>query len=281
MIAPTPAPSPDQRAEDIFARTRVAFAARAYPSTIKYGIRISGLRNGAWTGRTYDAFEHWPEGTVVARSISEEEAANPYKPPFFAKAILQNFGPPAAQNGGPQGPHILGYPKLAVSYAFGLTPRTTFETAPDATGPGLRTIGSVRAVSRTYDVRLAGEESVDGSACWHLTLRPVGNPGTYRVRDLWVDEQSYQTRKLVTDGNFTRKETGSGLWTVTYAQSGDAWYLASEISQAPFSDETGRYDQIAVQFIGVTADPHENLDFGLAGSTEDDVIVEPDDSVAR
>jgi uncharacterized iron-regulated membrane protein len=70
MIAPTPAPSPDVRAEDIFARTRVAFAARAYPSTIKYAIRISGFRNGAWTGRTYDAFERWPEQRIVARSIS-------------------------------------------------------------------------------------------------------------------------------------------------------------------------------------------------------------------
>jgi hypothetical protein len=36
------------------------------------------------TGRTYDAFEHWPEATVVARFISEEEAANAYKPPVFA-----------------------------------------------------------------------------------------------------------------------------------------------------------------------------------------------------
>jgi hypothetical protein len=176
MMTPTPTSSPDLRAEDIFARTRVAFAGRAYPSTMKYGVRISGFRNGAWSGRTYDAFEHWPERTIVARSISEEEAANPYKPPMFASSLLGNFGPPAPQSGGPQGPHILGFPELAVSYAFGLTPRTTFKPAPEATDTGLRTIGSVRAIARTYDVRLAGEESVDGSACWHLTLRPLGNP---------------------------------------------------------------------------------------------------------
>jgi hypothetical protein len=279
MIAPSPAPSPDARAEDIFARTRVAFAARTYPSTIKYGIRISGYRNGAWIGRTYDAFEHWPERTVFARSISEEEAANPYKPPTFASSFFRNFGPPLPQSGGAQGPHILGFPELAVSYAFGLTPRAKFEAAPEATDTGLHTIGTVRAVSRTYDVRLAGEEDVDGSACWHLTLRPLGNPGTYRVRDLWVDEQSYQTRKLVTDGNFTRKETGSGRWTVAYVQSGDAWYLDNEVSQGPFSDDSGSYEHIAVQFLGVAADPHENLDFGLAGSSQNDLIVEPDDSL--
>jgi hypothetical protein len=195
---------------------------------------------------------------------------------MFAKSIFGNFGPPGPQSGGAQGPHILGFPELAVSYAFGLAPRTTVETAPQPTDTGLRTIGSVRAVLRTYDVRLAGQESVDGNACWHLTLRPLGNPGTYRVRDLWVDEQSYQTRKLVTDGNFTRKETGSGLWTVTYVRSGDAWYLENEVSQGPVDDDTGRYDHIAVQFVGPAADPHENLDFGLAGSSDNDLVVEPE-----
>ncbi len=279
MIAPTPAPSPDLRAEEIFARTRAALAARTYPATMKYGIRISGYRNGGWTGRTYDAFEHWPKRTVFARSISEEEAANPYKPPMFASSFFGNFGPPPAQSGGPQGPHILGFPELAVSYGFGLVPRETVEAAPEPTGTGLRTIGTVRAVTRTYDVRLAGEENVDGSACWHLTLRPLGNPGTYRVRELWVDEDSYETRKLVTDGNFTRKETGSGLWTISYVQSGNTWYLANEVSQGAVVDDTGRYDHIAVQFVGVTADPHENLDFGLAGSAEDDLVVEPEDPV--
>jgi hypothetical protein len=277
MIAPSPTPSPDVRAEDIFARTRAAFAARSYPSTMKYGIRISGFRKGAWIGRTYDAFEEWPEGTVFARSISHEEAANPYKPPVVAKKFFENFGDPPPQSGGPQGPHILGFPELAVTYDFGLRPRMMLEPSPEATGTGLRTIGAVRAESRTYDVHLAGEESVDGSLCWHLTLRPLGNPGTYRVRDLWVDEDSYQTRKLVTDGNFTRKETGAGRWTVTYAQSGDAWYLKNEISERPFGDAAGQYDHVAVQFLDVAADPHENLDFGLAGSAQNDLIVEPDD----
>jgi predicted porin len=36
-----------------------------------------------------------------------------------------------------------------------------------------------------------------------------------------------------------------------------------------------------VQFAGVTADRYGTLDFGRAGSSEDDVIAEPDDSVAR
>ena len=35
------------------------------------------------TARTYPTIEHWPDQTIHARSISEEEAADPVKPPPF------------------------------------------------------------------------------------------------------------------------------------------------------------------------------------------------------
>jgi hypothetical protein len=273
LIAPIVATSapPDARAEEIFAQTRAAFAARTFPSTIKYGIRISGLRGGTWSGRTYDAYEEWPEGTVVARSISEEEAANPVRPPTFCF-----FGLGAPKRAGLELPGILGFPKLAITYAFGLVhPPHVDEN--DGAGQSLRTIGTVRAVARKYDVRLAADEDVDGFPCWHLTLTPLENPGTYRVRDLWVDKTSYQARRLVTDGNFTGKETGSGRWTVSYVQDGDAWYLSTEISERPVHDSTGTFDRVAVQFVNVVADPHENLDFGISGSTKDTELDEPAD----
>jgi hypothetical protein len=274
LIAPTPVSSaapPDARAEEIFARTRAAFAARTFPSELKYGIRISGLRDGTWTGRTYDAYEAWPEGTVDARSISEEEAANPVRPPTFCF-----FGLGAPKRAGLELPGILGFPKLAITYAFGLAhPPRDGET--ESVDTSLKTIAMVRAVSRKYDVRLVHDEDVDGYPCWHLTLTPLGNPGTYRVRDLWVDKSSYQTRLLVTDGNFTGKETRSGRWTVSYAQDGTSWYLSREISEQPVNDETGRFDRVAVEFINVVADPHENLDFGISGSSKDIELEEPAD----
>jgi hypothetical protein len=273
MIAPLVASSapPDARAEEIFAQARAALAARAFPATMRYGIRISGLRNGTWTGRTYDAYEEWPEGTVEARSISEEEAADPVRPPTFCF-----FGLGAPKRAGLELPGILGFPKLAVTYAFGLAhPERSGDTS-DA-GRSLKTIATVRAVARKYDVRLAADEDVDGYPCWHLTLAPLGNPGTYRVRDLWVDKTSYQTRRLVTEGNFTGKETGSGRWTVSYVQNGSAWYLSTEMSERPVYDSTGRFDRVAVEFVNVVADPHENLDFGISSSSKDLELDEPAD----
>jgi len=215
--------------------------------------------------------EDWPEGTVEARSISEEEAANPVRPPTFCF-----FGLGAPKRAGLELPGILGFPKLAVTYTFGLAHPNRSSDANDA-DTSFKTIATVRAVARKYDVRLADDESVDGYPCWHLKLTPLGNPGTYRLRDLWVDKSSYQTRRLVTDGNFTGKETGSGRWTVSYVQDGDAWYLSTEISEQPVSDETGRFDRVAVEFVNVIADPHEILDFGISGSTKDIELEEPAD----
>jgi hypothetical protein len=274
IVLPSPTPTPDVRAEEIFAKARAALAARAFPPTIKYAVRISGLSNGKWTGRTYDSFEDWPDGTVFSRSISEEEAANPVKPPPFCF-----FGLGAPKKAGLELPDLIGFPELAVTYTFGLAPPPAADPEPSSTSipTGLKTIGTVEAVSRTYDVRLAGEEPVDGNACWHLTLRPLGNPGKYRLRDLWVDESSNQVRRLVTDGNFTRPGLGSSAWTVSYVQLGNSWYLSSEISSGPVSGPATRYDKVDVQFLNVTADPGENLDFGIAGSTQDVPLVEPSD----
>jgi len=139
----------------------------------------------------------------------------------------------------------------------------------------------VRAVNRTYDVRLAGEATIDGKPCWHLTLAPLGNPGTYRLRDLWVDEATYQTRQLVTQGNFTAKETGAGKWTVSYTQSGDSWLLSREISNGPVNDGTGHFDTVTVEFLEVASDRFDTLDFGISGATKDDEVIEPPESVPQ
>ena len=264
-------PPPDARAEDIFFRTRVAFGARAFPSTIRYAIRISGLKDGAWTGRTYDAHEEWPDGSLFVDSISREEAASPVRP-----MGISLFGLAVPPKAGMELPGILGDPKLAITYAFGLSVASA-QANRAAIPETLKTVGSVHVSARVYDVRLAGEEHIDGYPCFHLTLAPLGNPGRYRLRDLWVDETSYQTRQLVTDGNFTLKETGAGKWTVTYKQLGDAWYLSDELSQNPVDDVTGTFTHVDVQFFNVVADPHENLDFGISSDANDKQVLEPPD----
>jgi hypothetical protein len=269
MVA-SPAPTPDARAEEIFARTRAAFVARQYPPTIAYSVRVSGFRAGEWTGRSYAAFEHWPSASVVARSVSDEETADPAKPRGFNIGFF-GFATSKAESH-----DVLGIPKLAPTYAFGLAGPSPLRSEDSAAGAGaLRTIISISATARTYRIRLFREESVDGDICWHLLLRPVGNPGKYRLRDLWVDEKSYETVRLRTNGNFTGTETGSGLWTVAYTQIDGSWYLTSEVSNGPVATDDGAYDHVAVQFTNIRADPREVLDFGLEGASDQPDLIEP------
>ena len=272
-------PAADAKAEEIFARTRAAFVARRYPAELSYGVRISGLQDGTWSGRTYHTFERWPSGRVVARSISDEETANPAHPhgtsigiPFFG-----DIG-----GGEKKDKDVLGPPRLAVTYAFGLAPTPVDVPLPGdvaTPAPGApRTITTVTAVKRNYDVRLAGEETIAGRACWHLTLKPLGNPGTYRVRDLYVDESNDQTVRLKTDGNFTIKATGSGLWTVDYAEVDGSWYIADETSDGAVDTDAGHFDRVDVKFVDIANDPHENLDFGISGTDDETPVVEPETS---
>lgn len=268
MTAPSPAPTGHVSAAEIFARTRAAFVERAYPQTIKYKVRVSGLRDGTWTGRSFSSYERWPSTTVIARNVSDEEMADPARPQGISLSIA------GITTGKTVSPDILGIPKLAPTYSFGLGAAPPAEASPGPGGP-LRTIGTVLATARNYKVWLAGEESVDGTRAWHLFLRPVGNPGKYRLRDLWVEEATYQTIRLRTYGNFTAEATGKGVWSVAYTQIDGAWYLTSEVSNGPVECADGWYDHIAVQFTGIQADPDEPLDFGVGATTDEAEIEEP------
>ncbi len=263
----------DAAAEEIFARARAALVARTYPAEMSYGVRVSGLAGGSWKGRTYRTFERWPSGKVVARTISDEETANPTRPKGTMIGIP--FLPVATEAKADR--DILGVPQLAVTYTFGLAarPAPVPDVEPSAQPGAPRVIGSVTARKRNYEAHLAGEETIDGHPCRHLTLVPLGNPGTYRVRDVYVDETSDQIVRLRTDGNFGAKETGKGFWTVTFAESDGTWYLSDESSEGPVDTDAGSFDRIDVRFVDVTSDLHENLDFGLSGADDVPVLDEP------
>ncbi len=272
---PAPSASPDAQAEAIFSRARAALLARVYPSEMAYRVRVSGLQGTTWAVRTYKTYERWPSGRLHAPTISDEETEDPSKPKGSNIGIFAfNVG-----GTGESLKDVVGTPLLAVTYAFGLVPPPHDVPLPGDTptpAPGApRTIGGVTSLARTYDVRLAGEETISGNACWHLTLKPLGNAGEYRVRDLYVEESNDQIVRLKTDGNFTIKPTGSGIWTVDYTEMDGSWYIADEVSSGAVSGDSGSFDKLDVKFIDVRADPGENLDFGLAGSDDGVVLEEP------
>jgi hypothetical protein len=67
---------------------------------------------------------------------------------------------------------------------------------PNLAADPLQTIATVSANGHVYDIALAGEETIGGRACYHLTLRPELNPDRYPLRDVWVDTTSFEVVQL-------------------------------------------------------------------------------------
>jgi hypothetical protein len=65
--------------------------------------------------------------------------------------------------------------------------------APDPIG----TIAVATAVDRAYDISIAGMETVRAYTCWHLRLHPLRDPERYPLRELWIDEASYEVVRLI------------------------------------------------------------------------------------
>jgi hypothetical protein len=82
----------------------------------------------------------------------------------------------------------------------------------------MKTIATVTSVAQVYDIQLVGEETIDGHLCYHLKLRPLLDPYEYPLRDLWVDESTYNIVALTYAWNFGNNH--SGLVHYNFAQIG-------------------------------------------------------------
>jgi hypothetical protein len=83
--------------------------------------------------------------------------------------------------------------------------------APDPFAPP--SIATVVSIARAYDVTLAGIDVTGGHPSYHLVLRPLGDPVRLPLRDLWVDERSYDVTAL----NYARRADDDAPWgTVRY-----------------------------------------------------------------
>ena len=89
---------------------------------------------------------------------------------------------------------------------------------PDPFVPSqLPVIAHVRAIH--YDVTLADEQQIDDEPVYHLILRPLSAPDHYPLRALWVDEKSFQVRRL------------------TYAENPGGWSATIDYSFKPYGPQ--------------------------------------------
>lgn len=286
----------------IFGHARSVFAQQRYPQYLSYTVTVRVSEHGVEKVKHYHLAYDARTEKIYVNPVSDEERANPPDPngvtfhliPRRQMKVLYD-----KQIGNPgDAVDPLGVPMLAPTYSFGMSATSTEgpdsadasdalvqeirneykDPTPPATqrevaGDGkLKTIALVASYERRYVVTLDGIETIDGNPCYHLSLKPVHPSPDLRLRELWIDTQSYQTRRLVSAGNFT----GSGVpWQITFEDLGGALYIASETAMATVGVGMHHYEQASVSFDDITA--QNQLPSNLSGwfVTKDRIMSEP------
>ena len=252
----------------IYARARAVWETARYPHFLSYTVDVRVSEGGRPKTNHYHLSYDSQENKVTVNPVSDEESAHPHTVPPGPK--LGFFGLPL---GKPEPrTDLLGVPQLAPNYSFGIARyvpgsapagmdlvreiRAEFhDPAPLRTAPpnGLKEIANVQAVSKTYTMSLSGIETIDGHPDYHLLLQPVREPKRYRLRELWIDERTYFTDRLRSDGNFVSGPGPGVAWTVNFAQNNGAPYIASETADGVLAYPGAVYGEVSISFEDVRA----------------------------
>lgn len=156
----------------IFSRAEDAWEARTLPAYVAFDTSITHRNVAGLITRGNEhvllrTFDHW----CATREVDQE-------------ALEPKLS---------RGPNCLGpaYSPLGFNISS-VYPRST---QPDPFRPSsIPVIAHVRAIH--YTVSLVGEEPLDNARVYHLALVPLADPDRYPLRALWVDEATFQVRKL-------------------------------------------------------------------------------------
>lgn len=298
--APAPAtPSLLSDPYQIYARTRAAWAAQRYPDFVAYTIRVDVDERGVPKTKHYHAIYEQPNGKIHVAAVSDEEHDNPPNPSGVTIHLLpkrQHIAIMDKRVGNPgEAVDYLGIPMLAPNYSFGLgLPLPGDAAANDdlvaqireqyhdpmppvkvqqVNGSGqLKSIASVTVIAHQYKIALTGIEKIDGTDCYHLVMQPATEPQRYRLRELWIETQTYETRRLLTAYNFTNSRVP---WLVTFADIGGARYISSEVAQAPVGVGDHRYQHASISFENVAPAQRPSSYVESMFVTSQNVMMEP------
>jgi hypothetical protein len=148
-----------------------------------------------------------------------------------------------------------GYVVGPAGAPFGFFRRTPTPGAPPQPAPPnlvadpietIDTIATVSAVDRAYDITLAGIETLGARRCYHLRLRPLRDPVSYPLRDLWIDTASDDVVRLTYAQPFNAT-TAAVVYDFAPAGAQSFWSIvhieASASVRALFSSHTDRVSE--------------------------------------
>jgi hypothetical protein len=253
----------------IFARARAYWDAQRYPRFIDYDTVVDvHSAKGERVERYVSAYDS-SSGTTWIDPVSDYELAHP----ATGRGVNIGFGNGDSKQHLPA-PDIdfIGVPMLAPNYSFTIgrfVATASEESLSDAdivnqvrdafhdpnprpsvapTSTTLPEIGSVVAYKHDYNIGYAGEETVDGTEAYHLTLRPFRVDGRYRLRDVWVEKGSYATVRARTALNFVDGPGTQVPWTIDFADVGGARYIAQEAADGTYAYARVKYDRVDIRF---------------------------------
>ncbi len=175
-----------------------------------------------------------------------------------------------------------GVPEISPVYTFGLRPRAPLPQ-PGARTPAkdadVPTLARIRTVARNYDATLIGVERDRNRAVYHLKLQPLGDPGQYRIREAWVDTNTFIIWRLKMAGIFPSGPASTIPWDIEYTAVDGHWFIARESTASSVHTGGGfladtaaaRYDGISYAFSDFTY-PRDLFDFDFFSEVKTDAI---------
>ncbi len=276
----------------IYGKTRAYWQAARYPANISYVVIVSVRARGVERIEHFSSRYDSRNDAIHTSGLSAEELAHPHVPPGGFNVRLKWFGINRLEDP----VDYLGVPVLAPNFSFGIAkyapadqqdstelvrqvradyhdPARVAASKPNVSG--LKEIGSVEAIARDYDIRLAGLELLNGHQDYHLAMRPVRSPDRYRLRDIWVNAQTFATDQVVTDGNFISGPGPGSRWTVTFTQVGSTPYIATERAESPLKFEDRIYEQATISFSDILPVRRSGVDALATFTTTRGTLKEP------
>lgn len=282
----------------IFGQARNVFAQQHYPQYLTYTVAVRVTERGVDKAKHYHLAYDAKDAKIYVNPVSDEERVAPPDPNGITFHLLpkrqhQTLFDKKVGNPG-EAVDYLGVPMISPTYSFGMSEAAFEGDNPDAlvqeirkefndptppqkardllNDPKIKTIAVVTGYHRRYDITLDGIEPIDGHACYHLSLKPAERSPNLRLRELWIDTQTFETQRLVSSANFT----GSAVpWLITFEDVNGALYIASESAMAPVGVGDHRYEQASVSFENITASnaPPANLAGWFV--TKENIMAEP------
>lgn len=265
--APEAAPSgssPDPNT--IFDNVRRAWGSGAYPRYAEYVAIVQFHDDGRFVRRTWETTEDIRNGVVYSRPFSREEDAHPYTPHGTNIAIpfLTNLSPEHQ-------PDPIGHIAFAIDQDYGLAPgerkfaSVSASAAIDAQRSALPVIGRTGTIARDYAVTLL-ETATDAEGTeYHLGLQPLRDSARHRLRELWVDANTWLPEEAVVEGIGNRAPLNAVRWRIEYRQTEGGTYIAREIALAPLQAKHALLHDTTITFGEVKLSSHL-AHFGLSFS---------------